>query len=103
MNPGTKVRNRAQRLANRRMQEEILPLLGELPPNLAKEWNPLVASQGDYGMKLKLFDKLTFTLIRSDDLMDQVQEIVVDSTYEAMLDEPEAFVTDLLASLMNDE
>jgi hypothetical protein len=85
------------------MQEEILPLLGDLPSDLAREWKPLVASRGDYGMKLKLFDKLTFSLIRSDDLMDQVEEIVVDSTYEAMLDEPQAFVTDLLASLMSDE
>lgn len=100
MSPGTKVRSRAQKIANARMQEEILPRLGELPPELAKEWNPLIADfYGDYGMKLKLSDKLTYKLLKDDALMDEVSQIVTDSMTTAMVIEAKDFLTDLLAEL----
>jgi hypothetical protein len=99
MSPGTKVESRAQVYANQRMRSEILPLLGDTDPRLARLWNP-IAVTGRYELKLRLPDKLVLQIMRSDDLMARVEEIVVDSVFDAMLDEPEAFVTDLLASLI---
>lgn len=103
MSPGTRpVQTRAQKLANARMQKEILPLLDEHDdPTLAKLWNPLVPAEGPYGMKLKLPDKLVIEILRSDTLLDATATIVIESTYDAMLDEPQAFVTSILNDLIS--
>lgn len=94
-NPG--IERAAVDTANLRMQQEILPLLSRQHPH-PREWNPLRWTVE--GMKLALPDALVMELLKSDDLMDMVEDIVFDSTYDALLDQSEAFVTDILASLM---
>lgn len=94
-NPG--IERAAVEAANLRMQQEILPLLSRQHPRPG-QWNPLRMARE--GMKLVLPDALVLELLKSDDLMDLVEDIVIDCTYDACLDQPEAFVTDILASLM---
>lgn len=91
--------------ANRRMQREILPLLSIQHPS-PNQWNPLRADAigtGDYTLTLVTSDKLVIEILKSDDLMDQVEQIVEDAITEAALDDPEAFVTSLLADLISSE
>lgn len=104
MKPGIKkVQQRAQELANRRMQDEILPLLASKHPN-PRGWNPLVSRPiaSPYGLKLRMPDMLVSEILKSDPLMTQTEQIVLDSVRDAALDEAKTFVTDLLSSLMSD-
>jgi hypothetical protein len=101
-----KVAERAEKIANQRMKEEILPILSRKHPFLASrfQWRPLrtdFAGQSDYGMKLKLPDKLVLEILKDDNLMDMTTKIVIESTTEAATDwEPKAFVTNILDVLM---
>lgn len=94
----------AAALANRRMQREILPLLSIDHPS-PREWNPLRPDTIGDGYTLVLIpsDKLAIEILKSDDLMDYVEQIVEDSMTEAALDDPEAFVTTILKALISGE
>lgn len=92
---------RAAEIGNRRMQREILPLLSVQHPS-PRQWNPLRPDTiGDgYTLVLMPNDKLAIEILKSDEIMDQVEQIVEDSMAQAILDSPEAFVTTLLKALL---
>lgn len=95
----------AQKRSNQRMRKEVLPLLSRTHPR-PLSWNPLRADingPSTYGMKLIITDALVLEILKSDQLMDRVEEIVVDEIYNACVSEPKAFVTSVFKHLMNDE
>lgn len=106
MNPGTKdLREKALGIANKRMRREIAPLLSIQHPRI-NSWNPLRLDDpaySEYGMKLWTSDKMVQELMRNDMLMEQVDQIVVESVEDAIMDTPEDFIQAALASLIHDD
>lgn len=111
MKAGTKLKGdkklaqRAQKLANQQMRIEVLPLLSRQHPR-PNSWNPLRADlngPSPYGMKLWLPDKLAMEILGRRDLMDMTQQIVLDATMTAALDDPLSLLTPIFSALMSDE
>lgn len=97
------VQSLAQKRANQRMRQEVLPLLSRRHPR-PNSWNPLRAAKGPsaYGMKLWLPDALALEILNDDDLMALTEQIVLEETTDAALTEPQAFVTSILEQLMDE-
>src|SRR5581483_9801103 len=80
-----KVQQRATKLANQAMREDVLPLLSRRPPRV-NSWNPLrsdVKGAAPYAMKLWMPDALVAEILKSETLMAKTHEIVLWAVHEA--------------------
>lgn len=107
LKPSPEVLTQAAKIANRRMQEEVLPMLGGLHP-LGRLWKPLredVSGDG-YAMKLWVQDKLALQVLKTPMLLSRTENIVWESLHEAVMFNEKtqtAFVTDILDYLMSSD